>query len=447
MQSNQQYNPNPGFDPNQQPSTPVGSSPTDPWATPAQPVYQQSQAAPTVQTPNPAAQQPYDPWTIQAPQPGHFHQPGSDPTQPPQQWNPDTSMFEPAQPVQPSAWEQQFVAETVAAATAPAAPKKSHAGRVIAIIIAILLLLGGAAAAYFYAQQDQPAKEPVVAAKQVDTKALFYDAIENHMSVSYIGQQFSIEQTEPTLGRMMANAKGLTDFSNPAKPKSKITYEVKGYDTKPPLNVTGELLDLQESTYYAQLTKPDITTANDNAAASAGIEMDTWYQVPVNDNAYGMFVFDMASMRTTVNVSEGQILVGNYTENVRKDLMKFIKDNNVYTVKNTESVDVDDTKMTKYTVTLDGPAVNKLNDKARTALAIKSSNPRDYSKDGGDDVKYELFVDTNEKRLAKVYIERLASDKKSKDKITVTFSYPRNLTDDLRKPALIKSLPAPSAIN
>ena len=452
MQPNQQYNPNPGFDPNQQPSAPAGSSPTDPWATPvqsavsSQPAYQESQAVSPVPAPTPPAQQPYDPWTIQAPQPGHFQQPGSDPTQPPQQWNPDTSMFEPARPVQPSAWEQQFVAETVAAATAPAVPKKSHAGRVIAIILGVLLLLGGAGAMYVYAQQKQPEQKQAVAATPVDTSALFYDAIENHMSVSYIGQQFSIDQIEPTLGRMVANAKGLTDFSNPAKPKSRITYDINGFDTKPPLNISGELLDLQESNYYAQLTKPDAAATN-NSAASAGIQMDAWYQIPVDDNAYGMFIFDVGSMRTTVNVSEGQVLVGNYPENVRKDLMKFIKDNTIYTVKNTEAVSVDDTKMTKYTVTIDGVALNKLNDKARTALAIKTTNPRDYSKDGGDDIKYELFVDTNKKHLAKVQIERPSYDKKSTDKITVTFSYPKNLTEELKKPAMIKSLPAPSAIN
>lgn len=437
MQPNQQYDPFQNVGPNPLQTPPPEGYPSQ---TPVQSGYQQPQSN------IPPAQPAYDPWQIQAPQPGHFHQPGATPDQPPQQWNPKTSMFEPVQPVRPSEWEQQFVAETVAAAAAPAAPKKFHAGRVVAIIVGILLLVGGAAAAYVYAQQKSTNQEPVVAAKPVDTKALFYDAIESHMSVSYIGQQFDIEQIDPTLGRMVANAKGLTDFSNPAKPKSKITYDIKGYDTQPPFSVAGEILDVQENNYYAQLIKPDSATANNNAA-SAGIQMDTWYQIPADDNTYGVFLFDIGNMRTTVNVSEGQMIVGNYPENVRKDLMKFIKDNTVYTVKNTEAVDVDDTKMTKYTVTIDGKAVNKLNDMARTALAIKTSNPRDYTKDTGEDIKYELFVDTNEKRLAKVHIERPSSDKKSTDKITVTFSYPKNITDDLRKPTTIKSLPASSATN
>ena len=437
MQPNQQYDPFQNVGPNPLQTPPPEGYPSQ---IPVQSGYQQPQSN------IPPAQPAYDPWQIQAPQPGHFHQPGATPDQPPQQWNPKTSMFEPVQPVRPSEWEQQFVAETVAAAAAPAAPKKFHAGRVVAIIVGILLLVGGAAAAYVYAQQKSTNQEPVVAAKPVDTKALFYDAIENHMSVSYIGQQFDIEQVEPTLGRMVANAKGLTDFSNPAKPKSRITYDIKGFDTKPPLNVTGELLDLQENNYYAQLTKPDATATNNNPAG-ADIEMDTWYQVPVGDNAYGMFLFDVGSMRTTINVSEGQMLVGNYPENIRKDLMKYIKDNKVYTIKNTEAVNSDDTKMTKYTVSIDGSALNKLNDKARAALAIKTSDPRDYSKDGGDDINYELFVDTNEKRLAKVHIERPSSDKKFTDKVTVTFSYPKDLAKELRKPVLIKSLPAPSSIN
>jgi hypothetical protein len=434
MQPNQQYDPfqNAGPNPPQTPS-PDGYQPQVDYQQESQPV------APPVQ---PA----YDPWQIQAPQPGHFHQPGATPDQPPQQWNPKTSMFEPVQPARPSEWEQQFVAETVAAAAAPTAPKKSHAGRVVAIVVGILLLVGGAAAAYVYAQQKQPEQAPVVAAKPVDTKALFYDAIESHMSVSYIGQQFDLEQTSSATGHLVGHVKGMTDFSNPAKPKSKIVYSVKDQGPDPVIDVTGEILDLQESNYYARLTKTD-TSAKNETVTAVGVDMDTWYQIPAEDSAYGLFVFDIGGMRPTINSSEGQVIVGNYPENVRQDLMKFIKDNKVYTIKNTKTVDNDKEKMTHYTVVIDSQSLNKLNEKARTAIGLTGTEKKDFTEYGGEGVKYEFVVDTNNKRLAKVHSERLSEDKKSTDKVTITLSYPKDIIEELKKPATIKSLPASPGVN
>ena len=440
MQPNQQYNPFENPDPN-----PSGTPPpnNDPWSAPSQSTEQNGYQQP--QPVAPPVQQPYDPWTIQAPQPGHFQQPGTSPTEPPQQWNPKTSMFEPVQPVRPSEWEQQFVAETVAAAAAPPAPKKSHAGRIIALIFGILILLGGAAAAYVYAQQKQSQPQQT-AALLIDTEDLFYQAIQNHMSVSYVGQQYELDQTNSATGHLIGHVKGVTDFSDPAKPKSKIVYDVKNQGPDPVIDVTGEILDLQESNYYARLTKTDTSTKNETAAA-AGVDMETWYQIPTGDLAYGMFVFDIGGMRPMINSSEGQVVVGNYSKQVRQDLMKFIKDNNVYTIKDTKTVDTDKEKTTKYTVVIDSQALNKLNEKARTALGLTTTEKKDFTEYGGDNVKYEFFVDTNKKRFSKVYLERLSEDKKSTDKMTITLSYPNDVTENLKKPATIKSLPASSGVN
>jgi|GEM_PF-4819189 len=440
MQPNQQFNPFENPDPNQQTAPPAN----DPWAMPSQPSAQPGYQRP--QTGVPPAQQPYGPTQPQSVQQNPFIQPAPATTaQPPaQQWNPETSMFEPVQPARPSQWEQQFVAETVAAATAPPAPKKSHAGRTIAIIIGILLLLGGAAAAYVYAQQKE--NEPQVVASSLDTKALFYDAIENHMSTEYVGQLYDLEQTDAMTGHAVAQAETVSDFSDPAKPKSRIIYNVDYPDDKTMADVSGEIIDLQEPSYYAMLAATDAKTPNETAAA-AGVTMDVWYQVPRDDFTNSMFVFDTGGLRSAVNTSSGQVIVGNYPKDARQELMKLVKDKQVYKIKDAETVTVGNVKMTKYSVTIDGEGLKKLNDQAMATLGVVADEKKDFTRDTGEDVQYEFVVDNDNKRIAKVSIERPSEDKKSVDKVTISFTYPKNVADDLKKPTTIKALPNSTKIS
>ena len=439
MQPNQQYNPVPNSDPNSVPPASGAMPVNDPWSTSPQPVaqpnYQQPQvgAAPT--------EQPYDPWKIQIPQPGTFQQPGATPTSPPQQWNPETSMFEPVQPARPSEWEQQFVAETVAAASAPPAPKKSHAGRIIMIILGIVLLLGGAAAAYVYAQQNQARNTQPVAAAPVDAKALFYQAIENHMKVNYIRQEYDMEQTDESMGHMIGHVVGISDFSNPALPKSKITYTVKSDDAKSPMDLAGELLDLQEDNYYyGMLTKNAVTEPSAQTATEANIAANTWYKISKADMAMSIFVFDIGGFRQSVNITTGQVVVGNYSDENRQELMTFIKDHEVYKIKSNEAVTVDNQKMTKYGIEIDDKTLAELNDRAKAALKLDTETDVQSTLQG-DKVKYEFLVDNTTKRIMRVKLERPSSDGKAVDSSTITLSYPKSVTDDLKKPSTVKELP------
>lgn len=439
MQPNQQYNPVPNPDPNLTPPTPDQTRVNDPWATPTQqpvqPAYQQPQVNPT------PAQQPYDPWKIQVPQPGTFHQPGPTPTSPPQQWNPQTSMFEPVQPIRPSEWEQQFVAETVAAAAAPAVPKKSHAGRVIAIVIGLVVLLGGGAAAFVYMQQKQ-ATDATVAA-QLDTKALFYDAIENHMKVKYIHQQYDSEQDGGTSGTLVGHLDGITDFSDPAKPKSRVAYTIKNEDSETVVEMAGELLDLQETNYYGMVAKTAANAAIADTTTEKDIQADTWYKVPRDNPFASTLVFDPIGALRTINVTTGQVLVGNYKDDMRRELLNFINDRKVYTINGSEAITIEDKEMTKYNISIDTDALKELNKKAETALGITpgaDSDDESLTQYDGN-VKYEFMVDNKSKRIAKVKLERKSSSGQSDGTATILLSYPESVSEDLKMPEVVKDIP------
>lgn len=440
MQPNQQYNPVPNQDPNLTPPTAGQTPANDPWARPAQSPVQPGYPQPQVAIP--PAQQPYDPWQIQVPQPGTFHQPGATPASPPQRWNPETSMFEPVQPVRPSEWEQQFVAETVAAAAAPAVPKKSHVGRVIAIIVSLVVLLGGGVAAFVYAQQKQAATNAAVAT-QLDTKALFYDAIENHMKVKYIHQQYDSEQDGGTSGTLAGHLDGITDFSDPAKPKSRVAYTIKNDDSETVVEMAGELLDLQEANYYAMVAKTATNAAMAATTTEKDIQADTWYKIPRDNSFTRTLIFDPIGALQTINVTTGQVLVGNYKDDMRRELLSFINDRKVYTINSSEAVTFEDKEMTKYDISVDADALKELNKKAETMLGVTASvDSEDDSLTQYDGtVKYEFLVDNNTKHIAKVKLERKSTKGSVDGTATVLLSYPKNITEDLKTPAVVKDIP------
>ncbi|HEX7483651.1 MAG TPA: hypothetical protein VF281_00710 [Candidatus Saccharimonadales bacterium] len=431
-----QPNPFQNSDPNS-PQTPPAAS--DPWAIPQQSSQQLGYSQPQVNMPPAQQPQSYDPWQIQTTQPGYFQQPTGNPAAPTQQWNPETSMFEPIRPAQPSAWEQQFVAETVAAATAPPAPKKSHVGRVIAIVIGLLVLIGGGAAAYLYTQQQQTESNTAVVTP-IDTKKLFYEAIENHMKVSYIRQQYDSERVDATNGKTTVDIIGISDFTDPAKPKSKVSYEINSTSATPPLNMAGELIDLQEQNYYAKLTNSSLIENKTQTTVNTDFAMDTWYSIPKGDTTTGALLFDPGGTREIINVSSGQVLVGNYKDEDRQKLMAFINENQVYTIGGTETVSADDKAMTRYNISIDTKVLEELNKKAEDILGTKIDSKRNPTMQDAD-VKYEFLIDNDTKHIVEVKLSRQSSDEKTTDTETVLLSYPKSAGDDVKKPVTIKNFP------
>ena len=313
----------------------------------------------------------------------------------------------------------------------------------IAIIIGLLLLLGGGAAFYVYAQQQAQSEAAIVT--PIDTKKLFYDAIENHMKVSYIQQEYDTEQVDESSAKTTGQVTGISDFTDPAKPKSKITYSVETPGVESPLTMAGEIVDLNDGSYYSKLTKsPAFTDTKSQAVTDDfSLALDTWYKVPNSDAGMSMILFDPAGMRKTINATGGQVLVGNYKDSIRQELMQFIDDNQIYVIKGTESVTVDKKPMTQYNITIDDKSLKKLNKKAESLLGISTDDTKTESEvPMTADVKYEFLIDNDSKHLIQVKLERQGADKKSTDAATIILSYPKSVADDIKKPSVVKDLAA-----
>lgn len=454
MQPNQPFPPE--QDPNQNnDTTDTPASWDDAPAT--QPIAPQ-QPAVTTSTPTPiqpaAAPQPVSPdYARYQPQPQPQPQPPQTPTPMPSpiQPTPTNEYFQPATPeaqpitqpedIQPQ--EQPTAVDTPAIApTPPITPvsvspfeqqyqqalqepprKKSHTGLIIAGIIAAVLLIGGSAAGYLWVQD------------QNDPEKRFYRAIENHLSTAYIQQDYKqiANMGSPIVGTVESSS----DFSNPKAPKSQMKYdiesEVAAFDS------TGELTVLEDKEYFAKLTQPRDFEGMDSQYLPA---INQWYRVDKGDFA-GTMLLDPGSMAAHINTITGEVLVGNFSESMRTDLMKHIKEKSVYTINSSEEVTVDGQKMTRYDIKFNIEALNELNKKAIKALGLPDDDYEDQDTD--PDQTNMLWIDNATNRIVKVELTRDSSSieedgKAVKDTSTVTLRYPTS-APQITKPENAKDVP------
>jgi hypothetical protein len=365
--------------------------------------------------------QPYTPAPNQDPD----NTPVANPPQPPTTWETATQQPSsdyqapqpeaPVRPVPPSEYEQprpgqksQFELEYEAALKTQApSPKKSRKGLIIGGIIGLIILIAAGASAYAWMQY---ANNP---------QTRLYQALENHMSTNYIQQDYKQEVTVASTNKMTMHS--ISDFSDPKNPKSYIEYTQKGNDDNDKLS--GTLIKLDDKEYYAKLTKTLNFSGEDSDLAP---KTDQWYRVD-DSEAIGGILFDPLGSMTAINTSKGETLVGNFNENARKDLMAFIKENNVYTITNSEEVTVEGEKMTKYDLSINADKANKLNDKATELLGLpKGTKVNDVKLSDGQ--TNQLWVSNKTNHIVKAEVKRptrgTKTDPKAIDTSTITISYP-----------------------
>lgn len=314
-------------------------------------------------------------------------------------------------------------AETAAPQTPPR--KKSRITLIIASVVVGLLLIGGGAVAYMWVQD------------QNDPEKRFYRAIENHLSTTYIQQNYTQTATIANTSTIKINA--TSDFTDPTSPKSHIKYE-RSTDENDEVTNAGELAILDDTEYFAKTsTLPQFTLGG----SSVDTETNQWYQIE-SDAFTASLVFDPMQLRKGVNVSTGEFLVGNFSESTRSELMDFIKTKNVYTIQSSEDVTVDGKKTTKYTLTIDAGLASELNEKAIKALGIDRGTKKDLVKtyDGQTNV---LWVSHETNRIVKAELTRDSTGTKDDgskitDVSTINISYP-TAVPNITKPDSSDTIP------
>jgi hypothetical protein len=450
MQPNQSYPPVPDSDQTNEPpiesmpiptqwSMPQSSinTPQQPYASPAtQPAApaQQPQAADFARyQPQPIAQaQPIQPtpvntWSPPQPiaQPQPIEQPAvlqSAPANQPQVQPPAYTPDQQPQPITPvplSPFEQQYQSTLQQASS----PKKSRVGLMIAGIVAAVLVIGGGGAAYAWIQANNSPEQRL------------NRAIESHLSTTLIQQDY--EQNLSLGGEIKISMKGTSDFSDAKAPKSYIKYDVQSDVAV--MTRAGELVLLDDKEYFAKLTK----SANFEGMGSEYLPvMNQWYRVDADDFG-GSLLLDPASVGKNINVPTGEVLVGNFNESTRKELMAFIKEKSVYTIKSSQVVTVDGQKMTQYDISLDADALNELNKKAIKALGLPEDSHRTYTAQPSQINTF--WVNHKTGRLAKAEMTRDSSSvnaegAKTKEVSTVTLSYPTSASS-IAKPEGANEVP------
>lgn len=428
MQPNQSYPPAP--DPDQTNEPPIESTPAPTqWSIPQSSTNtpQQPYSSPTTQSVAPTQQpqvadfaryqpQPITPAQLAAPENAQSQSQSIAPLQPIEQLD---QQPQPTAPAPLSPFEQQYQSTLQQAPT----PKKSRVGLMVAGILAAVLLIGGGGATYAWIQANNSPEQRL------------NRAIESHMSTTLIQQDY--EQNLSLGSEINISIKSTSDFSDAKAPKSYIKYDVQSDVAV--MTRAGELVLLDDKEYFAKLTK----SADFEGMSSEYLPvMNHWYRVNADDFG-GSLLLDPVSVGKSINVPTGEVLVGNFNESTRKELMAFIKEKSVYTIKSSQVVTIDGQKMTQYDIDLNADALNELNKKAIKALGLPDDSHSAYTAQPSQINTF--WVNHKTGRLAKAELTRDSSSvsaegAKTKKVSTVTLSYPTSASS-IAKPVDADEVP------
>lgn len=397
-----------------------------------------------------AAQKPSEPAataSVKAPPLSPFRSPSITPPAPQSSMNMESSQasvlpadrFRMPGRAKPSAYQQALSAATpkpfsqfdtqvtsLPVESAPLKPKKFR--KFIGITLAVLLVGGIGMGVYSLWRSNSTRPSPAAPAVVASAEDNLYQAIENHLSTGEIHQVF--EQTVTAADTSTFKIEATSDFSDPRMPKSHITYELKSGDGEAAINGSGELTILGQNEYYGKLTKPALFF---DGSEYAQPKVGQWYVVAGADTTAEL-LFDPLSARTSINSSLGEFPVGSFSGGARQQLMRYIRDQNVYKIVSSEQVNLEGKKTTHYTTELDIDAVNELNKRVYAAMGENAEEmPVTFTENGAR--KTELWVSSDSVQIVKIKISReyKSGSNTVKEVTVVHVSYP-NDTSVIRKP-------------
>lgn len=296
-------------------------------------------------------------------------------------------------------------------------PKKKSGKlrRIFGVIIAALLVgaIGFGVYSLWRGLNNGIAPAPGVLASVTENR--LHQAIEKQLQTRYIRQAY--EQVIGDSSGEFIKLDVTSDFSDPRAPKSQILYDSKLGKGENVVQHAGEIIVLDSNEYFGKLEKPAVSYQGGEGERP---KENQWYGV-MDGDVTGGALMDPLSARKGLNSPVGEMPVGNFSDATRQELMKFVKDRQVYKIKNTSEVTEQNEKQTHYNVEFNASLVNELNKKIADASGIKDE--ASLVKFENNDVKnMEMWISHNTGRLKKIKIMREYSA--IKEVITITLNYP-----------------------
>jgi hypothetical protein len=306
--------------------------------------------------------------------------------------------------------------------------KKVSRRKIITVVMA-LLAMGAIVFGLFMVLRDN-AMESKLASQTGGTsdEDRFYKAVESHLSTTYIRQMRT--QTIETPDRFVINVDAASDFSDSKTPKSYIKYNFKSAVEASEYSGAGELIIDNREEYYAKLTKPTVTYGG--SEKNRPVE-NQWYRLK-NDDPGSNYV-DPLSTRLEVNTSLGEFPVGRFDDKVKRQVLQFAKDNQIYTIRSSAQVKFDGKNATRYQIEFSADKINELHKRIYTALGRDGMNsPQVFA--AGEILQREVWVDNEINRIVKIKYEQQQMNEtgnSTKEIVTIAITYP-NDNSDIRAP-------------
>jgi hypothetical protein len=296
--------------------------------------------------------------------------------------------------------------------------KSGKVRRIIGIAIAVLLVGAIGFGAYSLWRGVKNGTAPVPGLLTGTAENRLHQAIEKQLQTRYVRQVF--EQTIGD-GSELIKLDATSDFSDPRAPKTHILYDSKLGKGEAAVQYAGEIIVLDNKEYFGKLAKPVVSNQGDERSKP---KENQWYQVADGD-AVGGALMDPLSVRKGLNSPVGEMPVGNFSDTTRQELIKLIKDRQVYKIKDTTEITEQNEKQTHYNIEFNASLVNELNKK----IAEASGSPDDAALvtfENNDVKNMEIWVSNNTGRLTKIkFLREYAAIKET---ITISLSYPSDIS-------------------
>lgn len=306
-------------------------------------------------------------------------------------------------------------------------PKKSR--RIINVMIAVLFIaaIGVGGVVLWQRSQSESTSTQPQESERVIARERLEKAIENNFQTRYIQQVYT--QITDSTGTGVIKFDTLSDFSDPSNPKSYIRYDARsGEDDNVVLNA-GEIIVVDKKEFFAKVTQSASPDESNSATRPA---LNRWYQVTSTDNNTAVLL-DPMSVRLGLNSPMGEMPVGNFNETSRQDLMQFIRENNVYSIKNSDGVTEGGGKMTRYDIDANASQINELNKKIANVTGYGNEEAT-TGLTQSDVIDMQIWVDDASSRMVKVQFKReyAVSERDEdliKETITLSLSYPSDVQE------------------
>lgn len=227
--------------------------------------------------------------------------------------------------------------------------------------------------------------------KTITAEQHFYKALENHLSVKTIRQEYAVKDEYYNFTLDNRN-----DFTDPRLPKMTTTFSYNYYASDSSHTIfEGRAVGNKPEEVYVIYDK--MTTEWEQTDVELVSVRGQWIHAGpevksiLNDPVYAI---------QGVNTPLGEIIVGDFDKELRQEILDMIRSEQVYTIRTSEEVERDGVDSIKYQVVFNKDGSNKLNNFVAERLGIKKLEDRT------SDTEATVWVDKGTSRFSGVMIKK-----------------------------------------